>query len=52
MPARIGSQVAPAGCGAAVYDEAGLLIMAVTGDAGVPGPDADGPVGMAPGYQA
>ena len=46
------SQAALQAAGAAVYDETGLLIMAGTGDAGVPGPKADRLVGTAPGYQA
>ena len=46
------SQAALQAAGAAVYDETGLLIMAGTGDAGVPGPKAGRLVGTAPGYQA
>jgi hypothetical protein len=46
------SQAALRAAGAAVYDETGLLIMAGTTDAGVPGPKAGGLVGATPGYQA
>ena len=46
------SQAALQAAGAAVYDETGLLIMAGTGDVGVPGPKAGRLVGTAPGYQA
>jgi len=46
------SQAALRVAGAVVYDETGLLIMAGTTDAGVPGPKAGRPVGTTPGYQA
>jgi hypothetical protein len=46
------TQAALQTAGAAVYDETGLLIMAGTTDAGVPGPKADRLVGTAPGYHA
>ncbi len=46
------SQAALRAAGATVYDETGLLIMAGTTAAGVPGPKADGLVGTTPGYQA
>ena len=46
------SQAALRAAGAAVYDETGLLIMAGTTGADVPGPKAGRLVGTTPGYPA
>ena len=46
------SQAALRAAGAAVYDQTGLLIMAGTTDASVPGPKAGRLVATTPGYRA